>query len=382
MERRTYLDHNATTPLDPAVREAMARAADGAEGNPSSVHLEGRRARALLEDARERVAAVLGARAREIVFTSGATEALNLALGGSARARRTAGRRVVVTAIEHAAVLETAAHLESEGDTVVRVAPTRGGSVSASAFLEACTAGTTTAAMMLANHETGVCLPVTAVASALRARGVTTVCDAALGPGMLDVRVETLGVDLLALSAHKWNGPKGVGALYVRRRTRLEPLIRGGPQEDRVRGGTENVLGAVGMAVALERADGTRLERAARYAALCAQVVETLRSIEGCELLGRDEPRLPNTVSAAFPGCEGEALLVSLDLEGVAVSTGSACAVGGTEASPVLLAMGLVPKQAASSLRISVGEGTEARDVARWASVLPAVVARLRALAR
>src|SRR5262245_14320896 len=356
---RVYLDHVASTPLDPGVAEEMARVQRDAFGNASSLHAEGRRARDALEAARDRTAAALGCRPREVVFTSGGTEAAHLALRGAALARREATKggaaHVVVTAIEHGCVLDTASALAREGFTVGKVAPTADGRVEADAVDAACVPGTGVASVMLANHETGAILPVAAVAERLRARGVALHSDAALGPGALDVNVERLGVDLLSLSAHKWNGPKGIGALYVRRKTRLAPTLAGGVQEDRLRPGTENVAGAVGLAAAPERACAAREERARRVADLRARLDAGLARITGCRLVGPAE-RLPGVTNAEFEGCEGESLLVNLDLEGIAVSTGSACAVGGTDPSPVLLAMGFPARRAASTLRFSLGK--------------------------
>jgi cysteine desulfurase len=254
--------------------------------------------------------------------------------------------------------------------------------VSADAFEEALTPDTTVAALMLANHETGAVFPVAEVARRCAARRVVLVCDAALGPGRLDVSVDALGVDLLALSAHKWNGPKGIGALYVRRRSKLSPLQRGGVQEERVRPGTENVAGAWALAVAIERADAEREERARRYAGLGARLRAGLLAVEGVSVVGPADGGLPGVVAVEVEGCEGEALLVNLDLEGVAVSTGSACAVGAVDPSPVLLAMGLSKRRAASTLRLSVGEGNDAAQVDRAVARFAAIVARVRALAR
>ena len=382
MPSRIYLDHVASTPLDPAVADAMDRARGAALGNPSSLHLEGRRSRDLLEAARERVAKVLGCRPREVLFTAGGTESCDLALRGAALARTERGRGVVVTAIEHAAVLDPAAALAKEGFEVTRVPPAPDGSVDAEAFDRACVSGTTTASVMLSNHETGALLPVRAVADAVRARGVCVHCDAALGPGLVDVRPEALGVDLLSSSAHKWNGPKGIGFLYVRRRTKLEPVRRGGIQEERLRPGTEDVVGAVGLATALERADAARDDRAKRYAALTARLEAAVHAIEGCAVLGPAAGRLPGVVCVEAEGCEGESLLVNLDLEGIAVSTGSACAVGAADPSPVLLAMGVSKKRASSTIRFSVGEGVELCDVDRAGEALARLVTRLRSLAR
>ena len=381
---RVYLDHNASTPLDPAVRDEMGRAT-ALFGNASSLHEEGRRAKDALEGARDRVSRVLGCRPREVVFTSGGTEAINLGLRGAAVARAGVARRVVVSAVEHAAVLDCAGGLESDGFEVVRVAPLPDGRIDAAEFDEACGPGAAVACLMLANHETGALMPVAAAVERLRARKVPLLCDAALGPGILDVRVDSLGVDLLALSAHKWNGPKGIGALYVRRKTKLAPVLRGGVQEERIRPGTENVPGAVGFAVALERADLARTERAARYAALVARLEVGLLLVPGVRLVGplpSTDGRLMTTVNVEVDGCEGEALLVNLDLEGIAVSTGSACAVGSTDPSPVLLAMGFSAKRAASTIRMSVGEGVDDADVDRAARSFRAIVARLRSLSR
>lgn len=380
--RRTYLDHNASSPLHPAARAALEQAFAEPLGNPSSPHAEGRRARDLLENARERVAAVLGCRGREVLFTSGGTEALNLGLVGAARARSGIGRRVVVTAIEHAAVLDPAAALEREGYGITRVPPRQDGGVDAAAILEACVPGTTVAAVMLANHETGALLPVEEVAAALRPRGVLVLCDAAMGVGLVDIRVDRLGIDLLALSGHKFGAPPGIGALYVRRRTKLEPLLRGGPQEERIRGGTENVAGAVALAAALCAMETGRAARVARLGGLAARLRAGIAALPGAVVLGPSEERLPTTVNVAIEGCEGEALLVNLDLLGIAVSTGSACAVGASEASPVLLAMGLPPRVAASTIRMSLGDASTPEDVDEVVRILPSIVARLRDLAR
>lgn len=382
MPRRLCFDANASTPLLPAAAEAVARVGLEAWGNPSSAHEEGRRARAALDAARDRVAAGLACRAREIVFTSGATEALHLAVLGAARARAGVGRRIVVSAVEHPAVLDAADRLAEEGFEVVRVPPRPDGVVDPDVFVAAATPGTIVACLMAANHETGAVMPVPTVAAALRARGVVTVTDAALAPGLLDVGAEALGADLIAFSGHKIGGPRGIGALFVRRKTRLTPLQRGGVQEDRVRGGTENVAGAAGFAAALDHAVRTRAERVPRLTALRRRLVEGLLAIPGTSLVGPTEGGLPSTTNVAFDGCEGEALLMNLDLEGVAVSTGSACAVGGTEASPVLLAMGFSARRAASTLRFSVRDGVGDDDVERVRAVVTGVVARLRSMAR
>jgi cysteine desulfurase len=225
-------------------------------------------------------------------------------------------------------------------------------------------------------------MPVVDIASQLKGRGIAVHCDAAMGPAMLDVRVGSLGVDLLSLSAHKFNGPKGIGALYVRRGVRLAPLLFGGVQEGRARPGTENVVGAVGLARALELAAERRHDRSDSARGLADRLREGLSGIEGVSRVGPERERLPNTVLAEFEGCEGEALIVNLDLLGFSASTGSACAVGGTDPSPVLLAMGFSRKRAASTIRFSFGAGNTLDEVDRLVAALPAVVERLRAMAR
>jgi cysteine desulfurase len=380
---RVYLDHVASTPLDPRVRDEMARVEVDAPGNPSSLHREGRRARDLLEASRDRVAATLRCRPREIVFTSGGTEAINLGLVGVALARQAAGAtRIVTSAVEHAAVLDAADALKPRGFEVVRVPCRPDGSVDADEFAAACVPGTALASLMCANHETGAVMPVAQVAERLAGRGVPLHCDAALGPGLLDVAPDALETDVLALSAHKWNGPRGAGVLYVRRRTKVVPLLHGGVQEERLRPGAENVAAAVGLATALERAHAERTERSARYEALRARLEAAVLAIPGVARVGPERGRLPTTTCVEVEGCEGESMLVNLDLDGFAVSTGSACAVGSTDASPVLLAMGLSKRRAASTIRFSVGEGVARIDVDRAAAAFRAIVERLRALAR
>jgi len=382
VNRRVYLDHAASTPLDPEVADAMSRAAPDAAGNPSSLHLEGRRARALLDDARARTALVLGARPREVVFTSGGTEALALGLRGAAGARRAAGDRLVVTGVEHPAVLETADALGAEGFHVERVAPRPDGTVSVEDLDRAAGPGTLVAAVMGANHETGALLPVAEVAARLRPRGVLILCDAALLPGFADLRAFAATVDLLALSGHKFGGPKGIGVLFVRRGVRLAPQQRGGPQEDQLRGGTEHVLGAVGLASALEKADREREARARSVAASAAHLLAVLEAVPGVALVGPRAGRHPGILTVEADGCEGEALLIHLDLAGVAVSTGSACAIGAAQPSPGLLAMGLSRRRAASTIRFSLASTTTEDEIERVGTIFSTAVGRLRALAR
>ena len=382
MPGRVYLDFNASAPVDPEVLAVMGKAAADAGGNPSSLHLEGRRARACLDDARERVATILGARPREIVFTSGGTEALHVGLRGAAGARRAKGTGLVVSAMEHPAVLDAVETLGREGFEVRHVPPGSDGTLTADRVDHAATAGTILVAVMAANHETGAIPPVVEIANLVRPRGVLVLCDAALLPGYGDLRTLAAHVDLLALSAHKFGGPKGIGVLFVRRGVRLVATQRGGPQEDQLRGGTENVLGAVGLAAALEKADRERDVRSLAVAARAARLLATLESVPGVALVGPRTGRLPSTVTVEVDGCEGEALLIHLDLAGVAVSTGSACAIGAAQPSPVLLAMGFSRRRAASTIRFSLGPTTTDDEIERAGTIFSTSCARLRALAR
>lgn len=382
MPPRVYLDHAAATPLVPAAFEAMARAAADAEGNPSSLHAEGQKARALLDAARERVAGVLGVRPREIVFTSGATEALDLAVRGLAQARAGAGRRVVATGIEHPAVLDPLSALAEEGFDVGRVPPRPDGTVDPEEIDRSAGPGTTLVAVMAVNHETGALLPVLDVAARVRPRRVAVVCDAALFPGFGDLPALAAGVDLLALSGPKFGGPKGIGALFVRRGVRVAPRQRGGPQEDGLRGGSENVLGAVGFAAALEAAHREVGDRTTACAASATRLLALLAQVEGVRPVGPASGVRAGFVLVEVEACEGEALLLALDLAGVAVATGSACAIGAAEPSPVLLAMGFSRRRAASTIRFTTGPATTSDEIDRVGAIFSRSVARLRALAR
>jgi len=382
IRQRVYLDHAAMAPLRPAARDAMLRLLDAGHANPGSPHLEGRAAKDALEDARSQVAGALGCRAREVVFTSGATEAATIALHGAARTMARAGRtRIVVSAVEYPSVLETARLLAGEGFELDLVPVDTDGRVDADAFLDAAGDDAAVAALMLANHETGNLMPVATVAAALRERRIPLICDAALAPGRVDVGVAALGADVLLLSGVKIGGPPGSGALYVRRGTRLEPWLRGGVQEERLRPGTENVAGCVGFATALEEACARRVERAHRYGALMREFLAGLRPMKGWKRVGSEEQALPGLATLEIEGAEGEAVMINMDLEGYAVSTGSTCALGGAEASPGLLAMGFSKQRAATTIRVSVGEGNDANQMECAASTLCTIVSRLRNLA-
>jgi len=381
---RIYLDHAALTPLIPAAQKAMAPLRTASLGNPASPHLEGRAAKDALEDARSEAARALGCRPREIIFTSGATEAAAIALHGAAYAGAAAGRqRVVVSAIEHPAVLDTAQALGRMGLEVV-VAPVQAnGVVDAQAFLDLAQEDTTAvAALMLANHETGALQPVAEVASALRERRIPLLCDAALGAGRVAVTRDHLDTDLLLLSSVKCGGPAGAGALVVRRGVTLLPFLHGGAQEERLRPGTENVVAAAGFSAALAAAVGETPSRAKRYEALIDAFWTELGEPPGCSIVAGGANRTPGIITLEVREVEGEAVMINMDLEGIAITTGSTCALGSSDPSPGLLAMGMSRKRASSTIRLSVGEGTEAEHISRAASTLGVIVSRLRSLAR
>jgi len=380
---RIYLDHNATTPLRPEVLEAMCAALRDLPGNPSSTHAEGAAARAALEQARAQVAAAIGAAPGTILFTSGATESNNTALAGCLRATEAAGRREIVTScVEHPSVSEPLSALEQRGWRVQRLPVHRDGLLDPDVFAAALGAHTALAAILWANNETGVVQPVRRLVEIARARGVPIHLDATQCIGKLPVDVQALGVDSLAASGHKQNGPKGVGLLYVRPGAAFEPLLRGGPQERRRRGGTENLAGIVGLGVACELARREGTERAARAAALRDRLWEGIASkIPGAQRNGSTQAMLPNTLNVRLPGVAGDVLLEALDLEGVAVSAGAACHSGSVEPSRILLAMGLSEQEARSSLRFSVGHGVDEAQIERVLTLLPDLVARVRAAA-
>lgn len=367
---RIYLDHNAGAPLRPAARDAML-AVLGAAGNPSSAHREGARARALVEEARATIAAAVGARPAEIVFTSGATEANNLALRGVRGG-------LVVPATEHASVLETARALRDAGAPVAVVGVDGAGRVAVDDVLAACDDRTALASVALANGEVGALGPVAELAPALRARGILVHSDVAQAVGRIPVDVGTLGVDLLSLSSHKLGGPAGVGALWVRRGTALTATVTGGPQERGLRAGTENVAGIVGFGAAVRAAVAELAAAGPRMATLTARLWNGLRARLPDLVRHGPADGLPNTLNVRVPGCSGESLLVLLDLAGVAVSLGSACAAGAVEPSHVLEAMGLGPDAARGGLRLSVGPTTTTADVDAVVAVLPGLVAQVR----
>lgn len=387
MERRIYLDHAATTPLDPLVLEAMLPYLTTVTGNPSSVHREGREARKGLDTARREVAAVLGARPVEIVFTASGSEADALAIRGVVEASSPRLPHVVTSAIEHHAVLHTVQALERQGRCRATYVPVDAeGFVDPDAVAAAVTDDTVLVSVMYANNEVGTIEPVAEIARAVKRRNprVLVHTDAVQAAGALDLDVNRLGVDLLSLAAHKFYGPKGVGALYVRDGVRLAPLVLGGAQERNRRAGTENVAGAVGLAAALRLAHAERDARNRHCARLRDRLLlEIPARIPGVRVNGpRDgAARLPNNVNCSIAGIEIEALLLGLDLAGIAASNGAACTSGSLEPSHVLTAMGVPDELARTSLRLTLGKDTSEADIERVLAVLPPLVARLRAAA-
>ena len=377
-----YLDHAATTPMRPEVLEAMTPYLTEHFGNPSSLHAAGRRARQGLDEAREVVAGILGARPREIVFTGGGSESDNLAIKGAAWAASARGRHIVTSSVEHHAVLHTCAVLERQGFEVTYLPVDRYGRVDPAELAESITDHTTLVSIMYANNEVGTIQPIAEIGAICRERRVLFHSDAVQAGGFLPLEVDRLGVDLLSLGAHKLYGPKGVGALFVRHGTALLPQLQGGSQERQRRAGTENVAGIVGFGRALELAQGDPVARDAenaRLAALRDQLNAGLLQIEGAEPTGHPIERLPNNSSVLFDGLEGGDLVAALDLEEIQVSTGSACTSGSTEPSHVLLAMGIDPWRTHGSLRLTAGRETTDADIARAVEAARAVVARMRA---
>jgi cysteine desulfurase len=374
---RIYLDHNATTPLDPRALEAMLPFLGEEYGNPSSLHRFGQRTRAAVEQARAEVAALVGAEPAEIVFTASGSEADNMALRGAATRAKPPRAAVVCTAVEHHAVLNTARAMRDEGRPVAVARVREDGVLDLDDLAAKVDDATAVVSVMLANNETGVLQPVAEAARIARGRGALVHCDAVQAAAKVPIDVRALDVDLLTLSAHKLYGPKGAGCLFVRRGTPMAPLVRGGAQERNRRAGTENVPGIVGFGAAAALAGECLDAEAVRVAALRDRLEARLLAIPGVRRNG-DGPRVPNTTNVSFEAVDAEALLVALDLEGVAVSTGAACAAGGIEPSHVLRAMGQSPERVQSSLRLSLGRGTTPQDVDHAADVVAAVVARMR----
>ncbi len=381
---RAYFDHNATTPPAPEATDAVVRALREEFGNASSVHHFGQRAKAVLDDARSAVGALLGAEPAELVFTSGGTESDNLALRGAAEALEPSGRRHIVTSgIEHEAVLNTVKALVKRGWTSSILPVDASGVIAPSSLASVISRQTAIVSVMHANNEIGTVQPIADLAAIAHEHGALVHTDAVQSAGKIGVNVKDLGVDLLSISAHKFNGPKGAGALWIRRGTRLVPTMTGGKHERNRRGGTENVPGIAGMGVAARLAREKLPAEGPRLAALRDRLERgILERVPGTLVNGALTPRVPNTTNISFDGVEAESLLIALDLEGFAVSTGSACSSGTLEPSHVLRAMGLPSHRTQNSIRFSLGLGNTEAEVDALLAKLPAVVSKLRTLVR
>ncbi len=377
---RIDFDHNATTRLDARVASAMRVALEEAHGNPSSVHADGRRARDLVERARAEVARLLNGAASGVVFTSGGTEADVLGVVGGARAARAAGRpaRVVSSPLEHPAVAGALAALAADGFEVVLVPVDASGRVDGADVERALAPGAALASFALANHELGNVYDIATFAAAARRAGALVHVDAVQAAGKLAVDVGALDADLVAISAHKLHGPKGVGALWVRPGVALAPLFGGGHQEKGLRPGTENVVGVVGLGEAARLARTEGPADAARVIGLRDRLEAGVRAL-GAHVNGDPDARVGNTANVAFEGVSGEVLVIALDLDGVSASTGAACTSGSVEPSPVLLALGQSRARAGEAVRLSLGRDNRGEDVDRVLELLPLLVARIRA---
>jgi cysteine desulfurase len=381
---RIYFDHNATTPVAPEVAAEMSRVLLEAYGNASSVHHFGQQAKAVLDEARTAVARLIGGDPSEVVFTSGGTEADNFALRGVAEALEPTGRtHLIATAIEHEAVLNTLKALARRGWTTTLLPVDATGIVKPEALEQALTDRTALVSVMHANNEIGTIQPIAELARLAHARGALFHTDAVQSVGKIPVDARALGVDLLSLSAHKFNGPKGAGALWIKRGTRVAAILTGGKHERNRRAGTENVPAIAGLGLAARLAASKMGSEAVRLSTLRdALEAGVLARVPGTAVNGAREPRVPNTTNISVDGVEAESLLIALDLEGIAVSTGSACSSGTLEPSHVLRAMGFPAHRTQNSIRISLGAGNTADEVECFLSKLPASVEKLRTLVR
>lgn len=375
---RAYLDHNAGSPLRPEAKRAILAAIESGCGNPSSIHRAGHRAKILLEEARAGVAGLLGAPPEEVVLTGGGTEANNLALFGVAAAR--GAGHLIVSRIEHSSVLEPASELERRGFAVSRVAPDPEGRVDPAAILDAVRPDTILVSLIHASNELGTLQEVGRVAEALRGRGVTLHTDAAQSAGRIPLEVRELGADLVTVSSPKLGGPPGAGCLWIRPGTGMAPLLRGGGQESNRRAGSEPLPALAGFGAAARAARAGRAAESARMAALRDRLEAALADrFPALRFHARGAPRLPNTISVAVSGCRGEELVAALDLEGVEVSTGSACSVGTVRPSHVLEAIGCGREESRSTLRISLGWSSDESDVEAFVAAFARVLGRIRA---
>ena len=379
--KRVYLDHNATTPVEPEVLEAMLPFLSADFGNAASIHSFGQWARAAVETARESVAALIGARPQEIVFTSGGTESDNHAIFGIVEAAGGRDKHVITTAIEHEAVLNTCQALEKQGVSVTYLSVDGEGRIDLEALRRAISRETVLVTIMHANNELGTVQPLEEIGRIAAEADVYFHTDAVQSAGKLPVDVRSMGADLLSLSGHKLYAPKGIGALYIKGGTRLRQLLYGGHHQRGFRPGTENVAGIVAMGKAAETARRSLAEDAKRVSVLRDKLEhDLLACVPDSSVNGSRSPRTPNTTNILFHGVEGEALVIALDLRGLACSTGAACSSGAIEPSHVLTAIGLPPEEARASLRFSLGRHTTSEDIDFALQVVPAAVAQLREL--
>jgi len=377
--REVYFDYSATTPVHPVVAEEMIRYITGNFGNPSSMHSYGRTARKAMEEAREKVSLGIGAQPEEIVFTAGGTESDNMAIKGAAYANRNQGNHIITSAVEHHAVLDTCKYLEKEGFSVTYLPVDRFGMVSLESVADAINDKTILISIMHANNEVGTIMPVPEIGRLARERGILFHTDAVQSMGKIPVDVNEIQADFLSVSGHKFYAPKGVGALYIRQGVPWLPVRHGGGQERNRRPGTENVPGIVALGKAVELALADMKEESPRLVRLRNMIINgVMEKIPHTHLNGHPEKRMPNHVNLSFEFIEAEALLLSLDLEGVAASSGSACSSGSEKSSYVLSAMGVPKELARSSLRLTLGRDNTEKDVDYLLEILPAMVERLR----
>ena len=378
---KIYLDHSATTRTDEDVATAMLEYMTGNYGNPSSVHSFGRSARKAVEEAREKVAKAIGAEPNEIIFTSGGTEADNLAVRGVAYANKKRGNHIITSSIEHHAVLDACKALERDGFQVTYVPVDEDGMVNIEDIRNAITDQTILISIMHANNEVGTIQPIREIGALARDKGVFFHSDTVQSVGKIPVDVNELNIDLLSISAHKFYGPKGIGCLYIRKGVRMLPISFGGSQERKRRPGTLNVPGIAGFGLAIEKAVGSLDEQAAFQARLRDKLIKEITArVEDVKLNGHPTERLPNNINLSFRYIEGESLLLSLDMKGIAASSGSACTSGSLDPSHVLLALGLSHEIAHGSLRMTLGKDNTEEEIDYVIEVLPEIVERLRAM--
>ena len=377
MVRSIYLDHSSTTPVDPAVAEAMYPFFSDKYGNPSSLYTKGREAKKAMEEARQKVADLIGAKKEEVFFTGSGTESDNLAIKGIAYKNREKGNHIITSSIEHHAVLNTCKYLEKQGFDVTYLPVDNEGLVNPNDVENAITKKTILISIMHANNEIGTIQPIAEIGKIAKEKEIPFHTDAVQTAGKIPVNVDDLNVDLLSISGHKMYGPKGVGALYIRKGTRLEPLLHGGGHERNMRPGTENVPAIVGFGKAAELAK-EHLPEEDRLTVLRDSLIKSILEIEDSYLNGHATKRLPNNANFRFSFIEGESMILTLDMNGVAASTGSACSSTSLEPSHVLGALGLKPEEAHGSLRLTLGTGNTQEDIDYVVSILPGIVKKLR----